>query len=34
MTGIGRIIHFQHDYYTFNSIYEGELFDGLPNGFG
>ena len=31
---IGRIVRSEVDYWTFNSIYEGQLIYGIPNGFG
>ena len=37
MTGIGRIVYFAHDQNKltkFLSVYEGEIIDGKPHGFG
>ena len=32
--GIGRLVLSTLDYWEYNSLYEGELLDGVPHGFG
>jgi hypothetical protein len=34
LESFGRIVHYMYDLWEYNSVYEGQLKNGIPHGFG